>query len=510
MIKTINPATMEILKEYTPVDNSEIPAIIERSKNAQVKWAELSIREREKFLFKAYEYLIENIDEYCEVIQKNNGKPKNEALNAEVYPVAALLLYFSKKAHKILKTKKIPLPVYNLLLRFSEIHYEPLGVIGVISPWNFPFTIPAGQIAMALVAGNTVIHKPASATMYIGEWIDKLFNEGAGLPKDVFITLYGSGSAANEMIKSGKLNKVMFTGSVGVGKQVMKTAAEELVPVNLELGGKDPMIVCKDADVKVAAKGAVWGAFFNCGQVCASIERVYVAEEIATEFTSEVISITKKLRIGEDLDVGPMTADSQLKQVTEHVEDAVKRGAKILSGGKIPSNSKGLFFEPTILTNIDHTFTCVMEETFGPTMPIMHFKTEEEAIKLANDSPFALTASVWSKDIGRAKKIALKVNAGTVTINEHAYTHGIAETPWGGSKHSGFGRSHAKMGLLELVEAKHIHTNYLSFLPSFWWFGYSKDFYNTMKTVVKPFAEGPLGLMRILPTLIKLFSRKLY
>ena len=273
------------------------------------------------------------------------------------------------------------------------------------------------------------------------------------------------------------VDKIMFTGSVATGKRVAEAAAKHLTSVVLELGGKDPMIVLDDANLENAVRGAVWGAFANSGQACASVERCYVQESIAPEFIERVVAETKALKqnVGtvDDTDVGAMSSERQLRIVDDHVQDALRRGARIPTGGRRAPDLSGTFYEPTVLTDVDHSMEIMREETFGPVLPIMTFKTDAEAVALANDSIYGLTASVWTKDIARGKRLAAQIEAGTVMVNEVVYTHALAQTPWGGVKQSGFGRTHGRLGLLELVSAQHVHINRVSFLPDVWWFRYS-------------------------------------
>lgn len=509
-ITAINPATLSPIGTFDVTPDEAVKDLVAQARAAQRFWAQTPFRYRTAALLRVKEKIEVDIDKAVNVITVSNGKPKVEVLTTELWGVLDAIRYFAHHSEKILRRRRIWLGTWEALLRSSYCTYRPLGVIGIISPWNFPFSIPAGQIVMALMAGNAVIHKPSSAVLPIGKLIDDLFKD-VGLPKGLFATIYGPGHLGTTLIRSG-VNKLLFTGSVEVGRQVMKEAADQMIPLQLELGGKDPMIVCQDADLVNAARGAVWGAFFNSGQVCASVERCYVDRRIAKEFVEHVVAITNKLRQGNgenDVDVGPMTTRSQAETVISQIEEARKRGATILTGGERAA-LKGWFIKPTVVTNVDHSYACVRDETFGPVLPIMTFESEDEAIRLANDSRFALTASVWTADIRRGRELSEKIEAGTVCINEHAYTHGINRTPWGGAKESGFGRSHAAVGLLELTELRHVHTNRLPKIASFWWFGYSERFYRLMKELLRTLPNGWLGLAKSLSNLLKVFSIKRY
>jgi len=402
--------------------------------------------------------------------------------------------YFAQASESLLRPQKIDIGQYGMMGRSSSIRFKPLGVVGIISPWNFPLATPLDEVVMALMAGNAVVLKPSELTPLIAVKIGELFSR-AGLPTGLLEIVTGDGSTGAALVEA-RVDKIMFTGSVATGKRVAEAAARYLIPVVLELGGKDPMIVLEDADIKNAARGAVWGAFANAGQACASVERCYVHESIAPKFIETVVAETRALKQGVGteaaVDIGSMTNERQLQIVEEHVSDAENRGAKILAGGKRGENRKGYFYQPTVLTNVDQDMTIMRDETFGPVLPIMTFKSDDEAVKLANDSVYGLTASVWTKNIARGQRIAERIDAGTVMVNEVVYTHGIAQTPWGGVKDSGYGRTHGRAGLLELVTPQHIHLNRISFLPDLWWFRYNQNATRLFSDLARRFTTGSL------------------
>jgi len=316
----------------------------------------------------------------------------------------------------------------------------------------------------------------------------------AGLPEGVLQVLTGDGTTGAALVEAC-VDKVMFTGSVATGRRVAEAAGRRLIPVVLELGGKDPMIVFEDADLGAAVEAAVWGAFANSGQACASVERCYVHERVAEEFTSRVVEKVGTLKQGageEGADVGAMSSERQLRTVEEHVGEALDRGARALTGGARLKDERGYFHEPTVLTNVDHTMTVMREETFGPVLPIMTFRDEQEAVRLANDSPFGLTASVWTRDIARGRRVARLIEAGTVMVNEVLYTHGIAQTPWGGVKQSGLGRTHGRLGLLELVAPHHVHVNRLARVHDLWWFNYTPNAARLFRSLARRFSTGSI------------------
>jgi succinate-semialdehyde dehydrogenase/glutarate-semialdehyde dehydrogenase len=324
--------------------------------------------------------------------------------------------------------------------------------------------------------------------------------------------LTGGGETGAALVEAG-VDKIMFTGSVATGRRVAEAAARRLVPCVLELGGKDPLIVFEDANLEAAAQAAVWGAFANAGQACASVERCYVHERIAAEFTARVVELTRALkqeagtRVGAD--IGAMSSERQREIVESHVGDAIRRGARLLVGGGRGPSENGSFHEPTVLDKVDHTMELMREETFGPVLPLMTFRTEDEAVARANDSPYGLTASVWTRDIRRGERVAERLEAGTVMVNEVLYTHGIAQTPWGGVKLSGIGRTHGRQGLLELVSAQHIHVNRLARIHDLWWFNYTPHAAELFRGLARRFTTGSvLQTSLLLPQMLRRFSER--
>jgi succinate-semialdehyde dehydrogenase/glutarate-semialdehyde dehydrogenase len=509
-----DPATGEEIGRATLSSAEQVKAAVERARAAQPAWANLSFRERRRVILHARALLLDNSEEIAQLVSGETGKPVAEALAMEIVPTLDAMHYFAHAAENLLQPQKIDIGQYGLMGRSSRVVFKPLGVIGIISPWNFPLATPAQVVVMALMAGNAVVLKPSELTPLIALKIGELFAR-AGLAGGLLEILTGDGTTGRALIDA-RVDKIMFTGSVATGKRVAEAAAKFLTPVVLELGGKDPMIVLEDADINNAARGAVWGAFANSGQACASVERCYVQESIAPRFIERVVAETKMLKQGvgarENIDVGSMSNERQLEIVEDHVNDASRRGAQILTGGKRGPDPKGFFYEPTVLTDVDHRMTIMRDETFGPVLPVMTFKTEAEAIELANDSVYGLTASVWTRNIAKGKRLAELIHAGTVMVNEVVYTHGIAQTPWGGIKESGYGRTHGRMGLLELVSPQHIHVNRMSFLPDLWWFGYSPKATKLFGGLAKNFTTGSiLKTSRLLPQMVRrIFSHSRY
>jgi acyl-CoA reductase-like NAD-dependent aldehyde dehydrogenase len=485
---------------------AEVASAVARARAAQLAWAQRSFKQRGEIVLKVRELMLARIEELGLLVSRETGKPVSEAISMEVVPTLDTMYFFAHQAKKLLRPQKIDIGQYGLMGRSSRIVYKPVGVVGIISPWNFPLATPADEIVMALMAGNTVVLKPSELTTLTALKLGEIFHD-AGLPPGLLEIVTGDGAVGASLINA-RVDKIMFTGSVATGKRVASAAAEHLTPVVLELGGKDPMIVLEDADIPNAARGAVWGAFANSGQACASVERCYVQESVAPQFLARVLAETATLKqdvgTAADSDVGAMTSERQLQIVEDHVTDALAHGAKVVSGGKRVANTRGFFYPPTVLTNVDHSMKIMRDETFGPVLPVMTFKTENEAVELANDSAFGLTASVWTSDIGRGRRIAEQISAGTVMVNEVLYTHGIAQTPWGGVKESGYGRTHGRAGLLELVNPHHIHINRFGWLPDLWWFRYDPDAGQLFRRLASYFTTGSIvRTSRLLPDMLR-------
>jgi succinate-semialdehyde dehydrogenase/glutarate-semialdehyde dehydrogenase len=506
-IVSYNPANGEEVGRVKNFSEEEVNEAVKKSHQAFESWQKTSFAERKEIVMRAREVILDEMDEIAKLISDEMGKPVAEAFSAEITPVLDLMQYFARNTEKLLRPEKRDIGLLAWMGRSSKIIHKPLGVIAIISPWNFPFSIPLGEVVMALMAGNTVVLKPSELTPLVGEKIGEIFEE-AGLLKDVLQIVSGDGKTGAALVNSAP-NKIMFTGSVATGKKIAESAAKNLTPVVLELGGKDPMIVFADANLEKAASGAVWGAFTNSGQACSSVERLYVEESVADKFTQLIVEKAKNLTQGfgdnPDVEVGSMSSEDQIKIVEDHVQAFKDSGAEILTGGSRNKNFDGVFFEPTVIKNANNSMRPMREETFGPTLPIAIFKTEDEAIELANDTDFGLTASVWTGDLSRGKRVAEKILAGTVTVNEVLYTHGIGQTPWGGFKDSGYGRTHGKEGLMELVGVQHIHTNRFLYTPDVWWFGYSKNAIKTFKEMARTFASG--SLLKTLGLLPQMWSR---
>jgi acyl-CoA reductase-like NAD-dependent aldehyde dehydrogenase len=387
------------------------------------------------------EHLVKHAEAISRELSDYTGKVYLEALMSEVFTVVDALRYYEKHAPTILKTRSVKTPLLFFGNR-SYVEYKPLGVVAVISPWNFPFQLSLIPMISALIAGNCVLLKPSEVTPCVGELIERVFRD-AGFPSHVVQVMHGGRNVGSTLIES-RPDKIFFTGSVATGKKIMAAAAERLIPVELELGGKDPMIVFSDSDLERAANAAVWGAFTNAGQVCMSVERVYVERSVYDEFVRKVRAKTEALRLG--VDYGSMTFPPQVELVQAHLEDALSKGAQIECGGS-PLREGTLYFAPTVLTSVHHFMRVMREESFGPLLPIMPFDSENEAIELANDSDYGLNASVFSLDLVKARRVASQLISGNVCINEVIASMANPHLPFGGVKQSGMGRYHAEVGL---------------------------------------------------------------
>ncbi len=475
-LESFNPATRELIGSVPTITPGDVQSIVDEVAQVQPFWAELSLADRARYMRRAAAEIVDNVDELAQLLSQEQGKPITEAYSMELTPTIDALHWVAKNGQRFLADEKVPLTQPFLMGKKARWHYKPLGVVGVIAPWNYPWTIPLGEIAIALMAGNGVVFKPASLTCLIGQKIEEIFS-AAGLPEGLLRTIHGGGAVGNALVESS-VKKVFFTGSEGVGKQIGIQCAEQMKGSVLELGGKDAMVVLSDANIDHAIQGALWGGFANGGQTCSGVERVYVMHDVADRFIAGVVAGAKKLRVGDpsrwDTELGPMTSDDQYELVKELVDDAVKHGATLHCGG--PTSVDGLpgnFYAPAVLTGVNHGMRIMQEEIFGAVVPIVTVDTEEEAIRLANDSEFGLGASVWTADRRKGNEIAGRLEAGSVWINDHLFTHGMCECSWGGVKNSGTGRSHSKWGFYECVEIQQQLYNPQR-LTDMWWFPYEE------------------------------------
>jgi acyl-CoA reductase-like NAD-dependent aldehyde dehydrogenase len=491
-----NPATLEPVGEVSLASPELCRRAIQAAKDAYPVWRWLDIREKRAIFRRAENILAQRATEAGRLIAMEKGSPYAESLAVEVFGALQSLNYYGHNQGRLLRTRRAGHHTPLFLNKTGAFHFHPLGPTLIISPWNFPFLIPLCDTLSALTAGNTVVLRPSTTTPLTALLIGEVFIE-AGLPPGVLNVVVCRVPEAEAMIVDRDIQSVMFTGSVGIGKRVVELCSRNLTNLALELGGKDPMIVLEDADLERAARGAVWTAFMNCGQSCGSIERAYVARKVADAFTARVIELAKEVRVGDPLDagvdMGPMANAGQLKVVEEHIADARDKGAAIPVGGNRVAGLAGYFIEPTVLTGVDHTMRVMTEETFGPTLPIMVFDDDEQAVALANDSDYGLTASVWTRDRKRAAWFAERLEAGSVTINDHMYSFVEPKAIWGGVKQTGMGRSHGPYGLLELVDIKYVGMDFFRKKSQTWWFPYDRSLEGIMEKAIAVFHGAGLG-----------------
>ena len=476
-LESFNPATGERIGAVPTITPAEVQGVVDDVASVQPFWAQLPVAERGRYMRRAAQVIIDQLDDLSGLLTREQGKPRAESYVMELIPTIDSLHWIADNGPEIIGDERIRMPQAFFLGKRAQFAYEPLGVVGVISPWNYPWSIPFGEVAIALMCGNGVVLKPASLTPLLGQRIQSVF-ERAGVPEGLVRTVHGGGAVGQALVESSAA-KIFFTGSVEVGRGVGVACAERMKGSVLELGGKDPQLVLADANLPNAISGCLWGGFANAGQTCSGIERVYVVREVAERFTEGVVAGARALRVGDplswDTEAGPMVSRDQFDTVKELVDDAVAAGATLHCGGPVePAGLDGAFFAPAVLTGVTHDMRIMREEIFGPVVPIVTVESEEEAIRLANDSEFGLGASVWTMDRHRGDRIARRLESGMVWVNDHMYTHGACQCSWGGVKNSGLGRVHSKFGFYECVNIKLIARE-PSRARDLWWHPYSES-----------------------------------
>lgn len=444
----INPATGAQFGEVKVSTPEEVQAAVEQMRAAFGAWSAKSLHARVRILRKFQTLLIAERDEITRVLTQDCGKSRQDSL-IELFITVDMLAQYCSQAPKWLRRRRVSSGLY--LFKRCFVEHRPYGVVAVIAPWNYPLTLALPPMLAALMAGNTVVLKPSEVTAATGVLIEKLIQRVPELAP--FVRVVHGGGKVGAALTQAKPDYIFVTGSTPTGKRILQAAAENLTPVALELGGKDAMIVLDDANIDAAARWGAWGAFFNTGQTCMAVERVYVVESKYDEFVQRAVEEAKKLQSGFSTEIdspyfmGPITDPRQVAVIDEHLEDALSKGARVLTGEK----QQGMFYSPMVVVNVDHSMQMMREETFGPLMPIMKVRDEAQAVELANDNAFGLGASVWSKDIAHAKRIADQVQASSVIINDSIAQFGVPMLPFGGIKDSGFGRTHGEEGLMQFT-----------------------------------------------------------
>jgi len=500
-IKATNPSTGEVIKEIHRTPPVEVEKTMKEAKLSFPSWRDLGVKKRIGYLTKMRKNLLDNLDGYSEIISRATGKSLTESLMSDLLPTIDMIHYYEKNAKEFLsrEKRKTPLAFQHCT---SYVEYRPVGVVAIISPWNFPFQLSMVPVATALVAGNTVVIKPSNVTPAVGELIESIAIQ-IGLPQGVLTVVQGGREVVQKMIEE-KPEKIFFTGSVATGRKIMEQASKHLIPVELELGGKDPMIILKDADVERAVEGALYGAFANSGQICIGVERVYVEEPVYEEFIKKLLKRVRELRLGEgkDVDLGAMTNPDQISVVKEQVEDAVQKGAVLHE----PLRIEGNYVYPLIITNVDHTMKVMTEETFGPLMPVMAVKDEEEALMMANDSIYGLNGSVWTKNIKKGKALASRMESGNVMVNDVLKNVGNPDLPFGGVKQSGIGRYHGPEGIRSFTHSVSIMVNDNKAKKEVNWFPYTAEKYELVKGLLETL-HGEMNPVTKGKELIKLMKK---
>jgi acyl-CoA reductase-like NAD-dependent aldehyde dehydrogenase len=470
----LNPATGRAFASASLLDGAQAGEAVAAAAAAFPAWSRSTFRERTRLLDRLRQAIVDEAEEVARLIEREQGKPFAEALAVEILSSLEALRHLSEHGEDLLRDDALEAQQILLAHKQARLVYDAIGVVLVIKPWNYPWAQAVPVVASALVAGNTVVLKPAPATTLVGLRLGALARK-AGFPDGVMNVVAVDDVVAASLVEDTRVGKIVFTGSVPTGRKIMAAAAKNLTPVVLELGGKDPAIVCRDADLDRAAKGIVWGAFLNAGQTCASVERVYVEKPVAGAFVAKVVEETRRVRLADGAagDMGPLTLEKQRRTVEEHVADALAKGARVVVGGTKPPGP-GLFYPPTVLVDVDHTMTVMREETFGPVLPVMSVDSLDEAIRLANDSAYGLTASGWTRSEETARRLQRELRAGVVSINDHASSYGEPTAPWGGVKSSGIGHIHGLLGLREMVQPKYVSLD-RGRGPELWWYPYDDE-----------------------------------
>ncbi|HEX2049831.1 MAG TPA: aldehyde dehydrogenase family protein [Actinomycetota bacterium] len=472
-LRSFDPRTGEVVGTVPATAPTDVADAVAHARKVAPEWAAIAPEGRARILRGVRRRVYELLDDVVDTVSTECGKPRAEALAHDVVPAVMTLLYYERTAARTLRAERPGLLAGALVGVGTRVERRPYGVVGCITPWNYPFFLAVMAAAPALFAGNAVVLKPSEVTPGVGERLRAVLDV---LPTGVATVVQGAGDVGAALVDA-PCDKIAFIGSPATGRKIAAAAARHLTPVVLELGGLDAAIVCDDADLDVATSGLLWSSFFNAGQTCASIERVFVAEDVADEFTTRLLAKLRRLRQGAgDEDLGALTFGPQLDTVRRHVDDAVAKGARVLAGGPDAARDDGtLFYPPTVLAGVTTDMDVLREETFGPVLPIVRVRDEHEAVRRTNEEGFNLTASVWTTDPRRARAIASRIRAGTIAVNGHGETAGAPWAPWGGVGESGYGRLNGRDGLREMTYPVTVARNLLPAIKRPYWYPYDDD-----------------------------------
>lgn len=475
-LRPTNPATLEQLAEVPVASAAELAEAVSEARAAQIAWGRTEPHERAAILARVLRRLVDDADSIAGQIVDETGKPIVEAFTHDLFVAADALSWLSRSGPAVLRERRVALQQLPVLQKRGWVRYEPVGVVGIVAPWNFPLGVPLTQTATAVLAGNGVVLKPSELTPHTGAIVERLFAE-AGAPRGLVRVVQGRRSVGEALVEHPGLDHIVFTGSTETGRAVAATAASRLCPVTLELGGSDPMLVLDDADLDRAVRGALWAGFANAGQVCSGVERVYVADAVYEPFVERLVAAAGALRIGNghdpSVELGPLISEGQRSRVEAFVVQVAEHGAVVHGGNRPDTGLPGWFLEPAVVVGGDRP-RARADELFGPVVTVERFEDLRAAVRSANDSPYALGASVWTRDVARADEVARALRAGSVWHNDHAYSYGTFQAPWGGSSGSGYGRTHGREGLLSLSHVKYVDRDAGRITPG-WWYPYSAD-----------------------------------
>ena len=516
-IRVYNPATFEVVGEIGVCETGSIPSMRKKAADAQTIWIGISLSQRKKIIERAQGIIFDQMEAIAKIVCQETGKPKMEAINADIGCALSAGDFSVREMERIFRPYKIDFGSMGLAMRYmkrsSYIVPKPIGVVGIIAPWNYPFGMPYSQAVMAIAAGNAVLLKPSSHTPFSAMKIVEIL-ELAGTPHGLVQVVVGRGNEIGRAFTLSGVDRIIFTGGTEAGRKVMENACHRFTPVTLELGGKDPFVVMDDVDIARAVEAAAWGAFVNSGQTCCSVKRIYVQSGVYPEFGERLVKRVNSLKQGwgwddPDVSIGPMISEEAVAEMEEWIRIAEADGGKVLCGGKRSPALRGNFFEPTIIDGLPQTSKVVQEEIFGPIVSMSQFHDESEGIALANDCQYALTGSVWTKDMSRGRMVAEKMSGGTVSVNNVAYTYALSSTPWGGKGQSGFGHTHGALGFAELLEPHHVHVDRGKFGRELWWYPYSKEKYAANNIMLDiSFGKNKVRSMLSLPRLKKIWKGK--